>query len=141
MAQQNIEFNPGTLIVARGAKVNFPNRDRVRHSVYSFSPAAKFEMKLYGKDESRSQVFPIAGSVALGCNIHDQMKGFIKVVDTPFAAKTDHNGQLLIGGLPAGFARVKVWHPRNRIRGGESSYSFPINGSGLTRQTMALKLR
>lgn len=141
MEQRNIKFDPGTLIVAKGTSVSFPNRDRVRHNVYSFSDAAKFEMKLYGKDETRSQRFPVAGTVALGCNIHDEMKGFVKVVDTPYAAKTDHNGLLQINGLPSGFARVKVWHPKNRVRGGESSFSFPIGSSGVTKKSATLKLR
>jgi len=141
MNQQDLQFKPGTLIVAQGDTVSFPNRDRVRHNVYSFSRAAKFKMKLYAKDETRSHRFPVAGSVALGCNIHDDMKGYIKVVDTPFAAKTDHNGRLRISGIPAGFARVKAWHPRNRTRTGESSYSFPISGSGVTNKTMTLSLR
>ena len=141
MQQRNIQFDPGTLIVAQGTNVRFPNRDRVRHSVYSFSPAAKFEMKLYGRDETRSKNFPIVGTVALGCNIHDEMKGFIKVVDTSFAAKTDHNGRVQIGNLPGGFARVRVWHPLNRVRGGESSYSFSIGANDVTKKTVTLKLR
>lgn len=141
MQQRNIQFEPGTLIVAQGTNVRFPNRDRVRHSVYSFSPAAKFEMKLYGRDETRSKTFPIAGTVALGCNIHDEMKGYIKVVDTSFAAKTDQNGLVQIGNLPSGFARVKIWHPQNRARGGESSYSFSMGASDLTKKTVTLKLR
>lgn len=141
MQQRNIQFDPGTLIVSRGTNVRFPNRDRVRHSVYSFSKAAKFEMKLYGKDETRSQLFPVAGTVALGCNIHDEMKGYIKVVDTPFAAKTDHNGLAQIGQLPAGFARVKIWHPANRVREGESTYSFSLGASDLTKKIVTLKLR
>ena len=141
MQQRDIQFDPGTLIVARGTNVKFPNRDRVRHSVYSFSPAAKFEMKLYGRDETRSQKFPIVGTVALGCNIHDEMKGFIKVVDTPFAAKTDHNGRVQIENLPSGFARVKVWHPLNRVRGGEAAYSFSIGANDVTKKIVTLKLR
>lgn len=141
MNQQNLQFQPGTLIVAKGATVSFPNRDRVRHNVYSFSRAAKFKMKLYAKDQTRSHRFPVVGSVALGCNIHDDMKGYIKVVDTPFVAKTDHNGRLRISGLPPGFARVKAWHPRNRTRSGETSYSFPIASSGVTKKNMTMKLR
>ncbi len=139
MQQRNIQFEPGTLIVGQGANVQFPNRDRVRHSVYSFSPAAKFEMKLYGRDQTRSRKFPIVGTVALGCNIHDEMKGYIKVVDTAFAAKTDHNGLVQIGSLPGGLARMKVWHPSNRVRGGESAYSFAIGAN--TKKAVTLKLR
>ena len=38
----------------------------------------------------------------------DGMVGFIKVVDTPYAAKTDANGHAVIRGLPAGGATVGV---------------------------------
>ncbi len=83
MAQKSVAFVPGTLIVAKGSSVAFPNLDSVRHSVYSFSKAARFEIDLHGRDQSRAKSFPIAGTVALGCNIHDQMRGYIRVVETP----------------------------------------------------------
>jgi hypothetical protein len=120
MAQKNIEFVPGTLIVAKGSTVSFPNFDRVRHSIYSFSKAARFEINLYGRDQSRSQKFPIVGSVALGCNIHDKMSGYVKVVDTPFAAKTDRNGSVDFTGVSAGAVTIKIWHPKARARGNET---------------------
>src|SRR5471030_1045379 len=37
MTQQNIAFNPYVLIVPVGSTVGFPNKDKVRHHVYSFS--------------------------------------------------------------------------------------------------------
>ncbi len=140
MNQRNIQFSPGTIVVGKGATVSFPNRDRVRHNVYSFSKAARFEMKLYGKDQSRSRAFPIAGTVALGCNIHDEMKGFIKVVDTPYAAKTNHNGLVQIDSLPSGSAKLKVWHPKNRVRNGETLSNIEITGGNI-KQTVKLALR
>ena len=88
MVQQNIAFNPYVLIVPVGSTVGFPNRDKVRHHVYSFSAAKKFELKLYGQQEERSVTFDKTGVVALGCNIHDVMIGYIYVADTPFAAAT-----------------------------------------------------
>lgn len=111
MAQQNIAFVPHVLIVPAGATVTFPNRDKVRHHVYSFSRAKKFDLKLYGRDETRSVVFDKPGIVALGCNIHDAMSGFIVVVDTPYAVQTDANGHAVLTGVPAGTASVRVWHP------------------------------
>lgn len=118
MAQQNIAFSPHVLIVPVGSSVSFPNRDKVRHHVYSFSKARKFDLKLYGKDETRSVVFDKAGVVALGCNIHDAMSGFIHVVDTPFAAQTDANGHVALTAVPAGGATVRIWHPS--IRAGDN---------------------
>ena len=134
MAQRDLAFAPGTLIAAKGSSVSFPNFDRVRHSVYSFSKAARFEINLYGKDQSRSQKFPIAGSVALGCNIHDNMRGYIKVVDTPFAAKTDRNGVVNFNGLTAGAATVKVWHPQARAAGNEVAFNTSLTAGGNERR-------
>ena len=137
MAQKNEQFVPGTLVVARGSTVAFPNLDRVRHSIYSFSKPARFEIDLYGRDQTRTHTFPISGSVALGCNIHDAMKGYIRVVDTPFAGKTDANGYVTLNNVPASAGKLTVWHPRLRAPGGEQSKS--VSGSGSHK--VAVRLR
>ena len=46
MVQQSKAFVPEVLVVTRGTAVNFPNRDTVRHHVYSFSSTKQFELKL-----------------------------------------------------------------------------------------------
>lgn len=135
MVQKNIAFNPHTLIVPVGATVAFPNQDKVRHHVYSFSKPARFELKLFGKDQSRSYTFTTAGAVALGCNIHDQMSGFIKVVDTPFATKTNGSGDALIHSVTGGAARVVVWHPALRAKNNEIIVPVSVPETGtLTRR-------
>ncbi len=139
MAQKDLAFTPGTLVVAKGSSVAFPNLDRVRHSIYSFSKPARFEIDLYGRDQSRSQSFPVTGSVSLGCNIHDTMRGYIRVVDTPFAGKTDHNGIMSVTGVPNGRATVTLWHPRLRSPGNESSSSVTIAGSLSKKYSVKLK--
>lgn len=130
MAQKNLQFTPGTLVVAQGSIVAFPNLDQVRHSIYSFSRPARFEIDLYGRDQSRTQTFPIAGSVKLGCNIHDAMRGYIRVTDTPYAGKTDHNGYITFAGMPAGSVRLTVWHPQLRAPGNELKSAFTVSGAG-----------
>lgn len=87
MAQRNLAFVPGTLIVPQGSSVAFPNLDTVRHSIYSFSRAARFKFDLYGRDQTRTQRFDVSGTVALGCNIHDQMRQDIRVVNTPICCE------------------------------------------------------
>ncbi|RYG87990.1 MAG: methylamine utilization protein [Alphaproteobacteria bacterium] len=130
MAQRNLAFTPGTLIVPRGSAVAFPNLDTVRHSIYSFSRAARFTIDLYGRDQSRTQRFDVSGTVALGCNIHDQMRGYIRVVDTPYAAKTDQNGIARIDGLGSGSYRVTVWHPQLRAPNNEQRQILNAPASG-----------
>jgi plastocyanin len=141
MAQQDLHFNPFVLIAPLGAVVAFPNMDKVRHHVYSFSPAHPFELKLYGRDETRSVRFDKAGVIALGCNIHDTMIGFIKVVDTPYAAKTNAEGVLVIHDLPPGSATVRVWRPYLKAPNNEVSRVITAPSAGSFSETFAVEVR
>ena len=129
MSQQDIQFQPYVLVVPVGGAVSFPNLDRVRHQVYSFSRGNRFELELYGRDESRTHTFAAAGVAALGCNIHDQMLAYIKVVDTPWAAKTSSSGDVTLTAIPAGGATLRVWHPRLAGRGNEISRPLTITAA------------
>lgn len=118
--QRDMQFVPSVLVVPVGSTIAFGNLDPFRHHVYSFSPARRFELKLFGEGETRPVTFERVGLVAIGCNIHDAMQGFIHVVDTPFARKTDASGRATIRGLPAGSHQVQVWHsllraPANKL--------------------------
>ena len=131
MAQKDMAFQPYVLIVPVGADVAFPNLDPFHHHVYSFSKAKTFELKLYGQTEVRRVTFDKAGVVAIGCNIHDQMSAYIRVVDTPYAAKTAATGVSVVRDLPAGPATVTVWHPFLKAPQGEMTQRvmIPANGS------------
>ena len=135
VVQQNMKFAPFVLIAPVGAEVSFPNRDTVRHHVYSFSPTKPFELKLYGSEQAaRTVKFDKAGVVALGCNIHDSMVAFIRVVGTPFAAKTEAAGQARLTGMNAGAANLKIWHPYLKAPGNEIVRSVALgpNAASLT---------
>ena len=135
IAQQNVQFQPYVLIAPVGGTVSFPNLDRVRHQVYSFSRGNRFEIELFGQDQSRTPTFATVGVAALGCNIHDQMLAYVKIVDTPWAGKTDAAGNVTVAAIPAGAARLMVWHPQLNVRGNESAYVLTI-GTGPGTQTM-----
>ncbi len=109
--QVDKQFVPYVKVVFVGAKVGFPNSDRIRHQVYSFSPAKKFELPLYGGTDAPPVVFDKPGVVVLGCNIHDWMIGYIYVSETPFFAKTGTGGTAVIDDLPPGEYTVRIWHP------------------------------
>jgi plastocyanin len=118
VAQRNLTFQPFLTIVPVGADVSFPNFDPTKHHVYSFSPAKRFELKLFAKDQSRTVHFDKAGVVALGCNIHDGMSAFIVVTDSVWAARTNAQGLAAFADAPNSPGRVIVWHPYLRAPGG-----------------------
>src|SRR4030095_2461510 len=65
VSQKDLQFHPFVLVVPAGATVSFPNFDPTKHHVYSFSPAKRFELKLFARDQSRSVKFDTPGVVAL----------------------------------------------------------------------------
>lgn len=111
MAQVNKQFVPRVLVVTTGTAVSFPNRDTVRHHVYSFAPTKTFEIKLYSGTAVSPVVFDRAGIAVLGCNIHDDMVAWVVVVDTPYWARSDPAGATTLVDVPAGSYRLRVWHP------------------------------
>lgn len=111
LPQKAKQFDPNVLVIPVGTAVTFPNRDTVRHHVYSFSPAKSFELKLYAGVPANPVVFDKAGIAILGCNIHDAMTAWILVVDTPFYGRAADTGVVAMGQVPAGNYRLRVWHP------------------------------
>jgi len=111
VVQVNRQFQPAVTVVTVGTAVSFPNRDTVRHHVYSFSPVKKFEIKLYVGTPAAPVVFDSPGIAALGCNIHDTMAAWMVVVETPHHGLTGADGKLSLATVPAGAYRLRAWHP------------------------------
>jgi plastocyanin len=112
MDQVGRTFVPAVLPVEVGTAVQFPNRDTIKHHVYSLSPAKKFEIKLYSGTPP-PVVFDKPGEVVIGCGIHDWMVAHIFVAPSPYFARTS-GGRALLRDVPAGSHELRVWHPRMR---------------------------
>jgi plastocyanin len=139
--QVDKQFVPYVKPVFVGSKVRFPNSDNIRHQVYSFSPAKKFELPLYSGATAPPVVFDKPGIVVLGCNIHDWMVGYIYVSETPFFAKTEAAGTASIDDMPPGEYTVRVWHP-SMERGEETTTRrVTLNADTSTRVEWDLALK
>ena len=121
------EFVPRINVVLAGTAVSFPNRDEVKHHVYSFSLAKKFEIQLYQGTPASPVVLDRPGLVVLGCNIHDWMAAYIYVSESPFFAKTDAGGRARLLNLPAGAYDVRVWHPASQAAETETRRGMTIS--------------
>jgi len=113
MDQIDLRFEPHVLVVRTGTRVEFPNSDSVAHHVYSFSHPNQFNLPMYKGDAHPPVRFEEPGVVSLGCNIHDDMLGYILVVDTPWFTKTDADGIARFTDLPnTQPLAVRAWTPR-----------------------------
>lgn len=114
--QADGQFKPLVTAVQRGASIEFPNEDHYHHNVYSFSSARRFQLPLYREETPPPVLFDKAGTVVLGCNIHDWMVAYVRVLPTPFFAISDSEGKVRINGLPHGVYDASIWHPQRKSR-------------------------
>jgi len=109
--QRDRQFVPYVTAIQVGTSVTFPNRDSVRHDVYSLSPAKEFELPLYAGIPTEPVTFDKEGFVTLGCSIHDWMVAYIAVLPTPYFQVTGKDGRTVLENLPVGQYSVEVWQP------------------------------
>lgn len=137
--QRDMQFVPWVLVIPVGSTVEFGNLDPYRHHVYSFSPAKKFELKLFGQGETRPVRFDRTGLVSIGCNIHDSMQAFVQVVDTPFARKSDQTGRVTLRGLPAQIRQIRIYHPLLRAPGNQLAVAVDASRDATVPVTVRLR--
>jgi len=129
--QRQMAFVPHVLPILRGTTVRFPNVDRVRHNVFSPSPAKPFNFGIYYPRESRQITFDKVGVVSLLCNIHETMSGYILVLQNPYFARVGADGKYAIGDVPDGSYTLALWAERGKplrvpavVRGGPVEVNF-----------------
>lgn len=138
--QRNLQFRPFVTIVPVGGTVTFLNFDATRHHVYSFSAPKRFEFKLFARDQSRSITLDKPGTIAIGCNIHDQMSAFLFVTDTAWTARTGKDGSVTFRDAPAGPVTIKLWHPFLRAPDATVSRQVALSAAAHS-ESFAVKLR
>ncbi len=108
--QVNLTFVPHVLPLLVGTTVAFPNRDEVRHNVFSSSRARRFNLGTYSRGVVKYVTFDQPGEVALLCNVHSEMSAYVVVVETPYFAVTEKDGGYTIKNVPPGNYVLKTWH-------------------------------
>jgi plastocyanin len=149
MDQHNLEFVPHVLPVPVGSTIAFPNNDQVAHNVFSLSRTKAFNLGSYKPGESKTVVFDKTGIVELRCDVHAEMAAYILVMESPYFAVTDKNGnfeipderylkQAGIESLPdlaPGNYTIKTWH--EKLKTEKSTVDVPASGD----VTVDLKLK
>jgi plastocyanin len=128
MDQKGLVFAPHIMAVQQGTTVDFLNSDTVQHNVFwsavGTDKKAGKNLGTWPKGEKRPFTFDKAGAVALLCNVHPEMAGYIVVSPTPYFAETDDNGNYKIKDVPDGSYTLVVWHE------GAKNQTKPVTVSG-----------
>jgi len=139
--QQDKQFIPYVTAVQVGTSILFPNKDNIRHHVYSLSSAKKFELPLYKGVPAEPVVFDKEGFVTLGCNIHDWMIAYVAVLGTPYFQVTGREGHALLKNLPPGQYTVEVWQPS--LKGAPATFAQHVDvaAGGMKQLLFTLDLK
>jgi plastocyanin len=144
MDQVDRQFSPHVLVIPVGSPVSFPNSDSIAHQVYSFSPAHRFQLQLYQGKPYKPEVFTTPGVVTLGCNIHDQMRAYVYVVEAQYYGRADHEGRWSLPNVEPGEYQLTIWHPQSRTQEPVLEQRVTVGDDGVhlkLRAALPLKLR
>jgi hypothetical protein len=121
-----------------GTTVEWPNKDTIYHNVFSMSDAKQFDLGLYkGNPTNKFIVFDKPGRVDVFCSIHENMHCIILVLENPYFASTDENGNYKISGVPLGTYKLKAW--QERLPADEKEITVPTNGEVKVDFTLGIK--
>ena len=109
--QRNLRFSPHVLAVRVGTTVEFPNRDRVFHNVFSFHDGKRFDLGMYPVGAVKNVTFGEPGLSRIFCNIHPNMAAYVMAVDSGYFAVSDAAGRFRISDVPSGTYTYHAWHP------------------------------
>ncbi len=113
--QQQMLFRPLVLPVRAGTTVDFPNNDDLFHNVFSYSQTKEFDLGRYPRGHVRSVRFDKPGVVKVFCDIHSYMYATILVLDNPYFAVPDVDGDYSIDDVPAGTYKLSLWYGRKKV--------------------------
>ena len=138
VAQNGAVFTPHILPVVAGTIVEWPNQDDIFHNVFSDSDAKKFDLELYkGNPPEKRVTFSRAGKVDVYCSIHANMHCIVLVMENPYFAMTDANGNYTLANVPPGTYKLKAWH--ERLPADERAIVVPTNGVIKADFTLTIK--
>ena len=113
VSQENATFKPYISVIRMGSSVVFANRDNMEHHIKSFSSSKPFEIAVHKPGDTPAPIrFDKEGAVVAYCILHDWMRAYIYVADTPWYALTAaSSGIARIENVPAGDYEATAWHP------------------------------
>lgn len=109
--QTHGKFKPRILVIEPGTTVEFENRDRVFHNVFSISPTNPFDVGNSAPGEQKKVRFEHAGIVQIYCELHPKEAGFIVVAPGGGYTQPRSDGAYFLEALRPGVYTVAACHP------------------------------
>lgn len=109
--QKGSTFVPKYTQVLVGATVTFLNSDPTDHNVYS-PDHEKYDLGIKAQGGKLSYTFKNVGVYTQLCKLHPTMLAYIIVLQNPFCAMSDKQGEFMIENVPPGKHKLIIWNER-----------------------------
>lgn len=111
--QNGCQYQPHVLAVPVGAQVTILNPDKVLHNVHTYSKINKPMNRAQPKFKKKLKIkFEKPEIMAVKCDVHGWMSGWIFVAGNPYYSVTGEDGTFTLTDVPAGKYKVEVWHEK-----------------------------
>lgn len=103
-------YVPHVLIVPVGARLDMLSSDNLLHNIHMFG-AASYNLAFPLANKVITKRLRKPGVVRAVCDAgHNWMSAFIHVVEHPYFALTDDNGNFKLAAIPPGTYELQAWH-------------------------------
>jgi len=133
-------YEPYVLGIVAGQKLKIHNSDPEMHNVHA-TPKINSEFnfaQLKGQVNEKTFDKPEV-AVRIKCDVHPWMFAYVGVVDHPFFAVTDKDGNFKISGLPDGKYTIEAFHQKSHVAAGVGIVKT-IEVKGDTKQDFTIEL-
>lgn len=112
MDQKQCVFVPRVVVVPVGGTVEFLNNDRLLHNLHS--NIAGTANPSFNRTQPKGRTIPITFKkpevIRVDCDLHPWMRAWVVVVEHPFYAISNDQGEFVLDSVPPGQYTLQVWH-------------------------------
>jgi len=142
VTQEALTFKPYISVVRSGSSVVFANRDTVEHHIKSFSSSKPFEIAVHKPGATPPPIrFDKEGAIVAYCILHDWMRAYVYVADTPWTGISGDNGLARIENVPPGDYELTAWHPDLGQFKAPLTSKITVSESGTTQTTVKFEFK
>jgi plastocyanin len=135
MQQSALQFVPRVLVLKKGQQIRFTNEDSEFHNVNVQARGELFNQTM--PPGQLADFLPATtGILRIFCNIHQHMRGFVVIEETPWITAIDRKGRFQLKNVPAGAYDLFVWHEAG-VRPQQTTLTVPADGLSMAPIVLA----
>lgn len=142
--QKGCEYWPYVVAIQTNQKLKIKNSDPTLHNVHAIPKPGtankEFNFAQPVKDMVTEKSFPSPEVlIRFKCEVHPWMFAYVGVLDHPYFAVTDKDGNYKISGLPNGKYTIEAFHQKTQVTAPAVSQEVTVDGNKKVDFTIEVK--